>query len=55
MPVTPEFEVISMAQTIARTGWAEAIIRVAKDSAPEEFSGDPLELKVWTGLQEAGL
>ena len=49
----PEFEVASMAQTIANSWWAPEIVRLAQESAPEDFGGDPHELKLWTGLTEA--
>jgi hypothetical protein len=49
----PEFEVASMVQAITSSDWAAEIVRVAKESAPEDFHGDPSELKFWTGTKEA--
>lgn len=49
----PEFEIQSMARTVFDEDWAAELIRVAEEVAPEDFSGDPNELKFWTGLQEA--
>jgi hypothetical protein len=49
----PEFEVASMVQAIASADWAAEIVRVAEASAPEDFHGDPNELKFWTGMKEA--
>lgn len=49
----PEFEIASMAQTIANSWWAPEIVRLAQELAPEDFGGDPQELKLWTGLTEA--
>jgi hypothetical protein len=49
----PEFEVASMVQAIASSDWATEIVRVALESAPEDFRGDPNELKFWTGMKEA--
>jgi hypothetical protein len=49
----PEFEVASMVQAVASTDWAAEIVRVAKSSAPEDFHGDPNELKFWTFTKEA--
>lgn len=49
----PEYEVVSMAQAVGRSDWAEQFIEIAHNAAPEEFGGDPHELKFWTGLPEA--
>jgi hypothetical protein len=49
----PEFEVASMVQVIASAEWAAEIIRVAREAAPDDFRGDPNELKFWTGQREA--
>jgi hypothetical protein len=49
----PEYEVVSMAQAVASSDWAQQFIEVARSAAPEEFGGDPHELKFWTGLEEA--
>ena len=49
----PEFEVASMVQAIASSDWAAEIVRVAQAAAPEDFHGDPNELKFWTGMKEA--
>ncbi len=49
----PEYEVVSMAQAVALSDWAQQFIEIAKDKAPEEFGGDPQELKYWTGMREA--
>jgi hypothetical protein len=49
----PEFEVASMVQAIASSDWAREIVRVALAAAPEDFHGDPNELKFWTGMKEA--
>jgi hypothetical protein len=48
----PEYEVASMAQAVASSDWAEQFVTIARDVAPEEFDGDPRELKFWTGVQE---
>jgi hypothetical protein len=42
-----------MVQAITSSDWAAEIVRVAKESAPEYFHGDPSELKFWTGTKEA--
>jgi hypothetical protein len=42
-----------MVQAIASSDWATEIVRVALESAPEDFRGDPNELKFWTGMKEA--
>ena len=49
----PEYEVASMAEVVASSDWAQQFIEIARNAAPEEFSGDPCELKFWTGMQEA--
>lgn len=49
----PEFEIQSMARAVSDEDWAAELIRVAEEAAPEDFSGDPNELKLWTGMQEA--
>ncbi|WP_139135486.1 hypothetical protein [Micromonospora tulbaghiae] len=49
----PEFEIASMVQAIAGTWWAPEIVRLAHELASEDFNGDPHELQLWTGLQEA--
>jgi hypothetical protein len=49
----PEFEIQSMARAIAEADWAREVVRVAAEVAPDDFGGDPNELKVWTGMQEA--
>ena len=50
----PEFEVSSMAHAVAGSDWAAEIVRVAQEVAPEDFHGDPQELKFWTFQKEAG-
>jgi hypothetical protein len=49
----PEYEVASMAQTVACSGWAADLLNLAHQVAPAEFSGDPCELKFWTGTKQA--
>lgn len=49
----PEYEIASMAQVVADSDWALQFIDAAKRLAPEDFAGDPLEMKFWTGLREA--
>jgi hypothetical protein len=49
----PEFEVASLAHAIAESDWAAEFVRVAQEVAPEDFRGDPQEMKFWTGLREA--
>jgi hypothetical protein len=49
----PEFEVASLVHSIASSDWAPEIIRASQEAAPEDFGGDPREMKFWTGLQEA--
>ena len=49
----PEFEVAPMIQDVASCDWASEFVASARNAAPQEFSGDPLELKFWTGLREA--
>lgn len=49
----PEYEVVAMAQDVAKSDWAAEFIRVGEAVAPTEFGGDPTEMKVWTGLKEA--
>jgi hypothetical protein len=49
----PEYEVMSLVHAVASSDWAEEIVRVAKEAAPEDFHGDPREMKFWTGLREA--
>lgn len=49
----PEFEVVSMAHTLADAEWCSEIVRAARDAAPEDFGGDPSELRFWTGNREA--
>jgi hypothetical protein len=49
----PEYEVVSMAQTLSSAELCQEVVRVAREAAPEEFNGDPLELKFWTGTVEA--
>lgn len=49
----PEYEVVSIAQAIAREPWAREFIRIGTEEAPAEFGGEPQELKFWTGTREA--
>lgn len=49
----PEFEVVSMAQDVAQSDWAQELIRLGKEVAPDDFEGDPTELRFWTGQMEA--
>ena len=49
----PEYEVASMARSVADADWSAEIIRVAREVAPADFAGDPNELKFWTGLRES--
>jgi hypothetical protein len=49
----PEYEVASMVQAVAASDWAGQFIEAAKNAAPEDFAGDPRELKFWTGVKEA--
>jgi hypothetical protein len=49
----PEYEVASMAQVVAASDWAAQFADSARNAAPDDFSGDPNELKFWTGMQEA--
>lgn len=49
----PEFEVASLLHAVATTDWAAEIVRAAQEAAPEDFHGDPRELKWWTGMREA--
>ena len=49
----PEFEVMSMVGSISETDWSAEIVRVAERLAPDDFNGDPTELKFWTGMSEA--
>jgi len=42
-----------MAQAVGSSDWAEQLISAARHVAPEEFGGDPMELKFWSGLREA--
>jgi hypothetical protein len=49
----PEYEIASMAQAVAGSDWAGQFIDAAKRAAPDDFAGDPMELKFWTGLREA--
>ncbi len=49
----PEFEVQSMVQALAASDWSHELVRIAHSAAPEDFSGDPNELKLWTGVQQA--
>ncbi|MET8054942.1 hypothetical protein ABZU75_45980 [Streptosporangium sp. NPDC005286] len=48
----PEFEIASVIHAVASSDWAPEIIRAAESAAPEDFDGDPNELKFWTGLME---
>ncbi len=48
----PEYEVASMAQVVALSDWAGQFVESARVAAPEDFYGDPIELKFWTGMQE---
>jgi hypothetical protein len=48
----PEFEVQSMAQALIASDWARELVRIAHSVAPEDFSGDPNELKIWTSVQQ---
>ena len=48
-----EYEVVSMAQAVASSDWAQQLIETARGAAPEDFHGDPHELKIWTGMREA--
>lgn len=49
----PEFEVFSMIQVLTSAPRVMEIVCVAQDIAAEDFSGDPLDMKFWTGLREA--
>jgi hypothetical protein len=49
----PEFEVQSMVQALTAADWAQELVRIAHSVAPEDFSGDSNELKIWTGIREA--
>jgi hypothetical protein len=49
----PAFEIQSMARAVSDEDWASELIHVAEKAAPEDFSGDPNELKFWTGTLEA--
>jgi hypothetical protein len=49
----PEFEVQSMVQVLAASDHAQELVRIAHSAAPEDFYGDPNELKLWTGVQQA--
>jgi len=49
----PEYEIASMAHVIAQSEWAQTISRMAREAAPEDFNGDPNELKVWDGSEWA--
>jgi hypothetical protein len=49
----PEFEVASLVQSVQAADWTTEIIAAAKGMAPEDFRGDPNEIKLWTGLKEA--
>ncbi len=48
-----EFEIVSMAQAVASSGWAPEIVSIARQVAPEDFDGDPYEFKFFTGNVEA--
>lgn len=49
----PEFEICSMIEPLTGTSSVREIIDEAEARAPEDFAGDPAELKFWSGLQEA--
>jgi hypothetical protein len=49
----PEYEVNSMVHAIATSAWAANLAQIARRTAPEDFEGNPDELKMWTGLKEA--
>jgi hypothetical protein len=49
----PEYEVASIAYTVAGADWAGALVKAAQQMAPAEFDGDPRELKFWTGAENA--
>jgi hypothetical protein len=49
----PEYELTALIRSLRKADWAQEIVRVAKETAPEDFGGDPRELKFWTGLKEA--
>jgi hypothetical protein len=41
-----------MAQALIASDWARELVRIAHSVAPEDFSGDPNELKIWTSVQQ---
>jgi len=49
----PEFEITSIIHAVATSDWAPEMVRVATLAAPQDFDGDPNELKFWTGQREA--
>lgn len=49
----PEFEVQSMVQVLATSDHTQELVRIAHSAAPEDFYGNPNELKLWTGVQQA--
>ncbi|WP_328328354.1 hypothetical protein OHA70_03305 [Kribbella sp. NBC_00382] len=48
----PEYEIVSMAHEISESNWASEITRLAGGAAPEEFGGDPREIKLWVGYPQ---
>ncbi len=37
-----------MVRAVAESDWAAELTRIAEDAAPEQLSGDPNEMKLWT-------
>lgn len=49
----PEFEVVSMVHDLTKAEWVATLIDVSHRVTPDDFNGDPRELKVFTGTKEA--
>ncbi len=43
----PEYEVMSMAQSVADAQWTGEIVRASEEAVPDDLGGDPMTLRFW--------